>query len=93
MTMNAITDMVHHLTFTARLLGGIVLIFIGGVWMAFAAYSEDTTLGRLLTFVPGLALFFCAEHPKKGLPPLILQLIGMALFASAVFSRFPGGNQ
>jgi hypothetical protein len=78
-----------HLDHGTWLIIGILLMFTGFIWGIFAAYKEDVRWGRWTLLVPVLTLYFCATHPRKGLPPLILQLVGAAIFLKAGLSLMP----
>lgn len=87
--MDAITDfllLMPSLSDGTRLFLGLMLMVGGGVWLLFAAYGEDVKFGRLMCFVPGLAILFCSEHPKRGIPPLIIQFIGAWLFFPSILN-------
>ena len=62
-----------------------VFMLVGGWgWMGWAAHRIDTDMGRRVMTVPGYALIFCAGYPREGLPPLLLQFAGMAVFFSSM---------
>jgi hypothetical protein len=90
----SITDFIPwfpQMGFGAHFFIGLLFLFVGQAWLIFAAYSEDVRTGQWVVFVPGFAFIFIAEHPKKGLPPLILQLIGAGILFSTFFSLVPFG--
>jgi hypothetical protein len=68
------------------------MLLISHGWLIYAAHSEGSNWGRKVAFVPGYSILFCAEFPKKGFPPLILQIVGAFLLFSTFFSLVPGSH-
>lgn len=84
--MDVISSFFYRLDIGTWLMIGFFLMFAGFIWGIIAAYKEDIRLGRWILMAPILTLSFCATHPAKGIPPLILQLVGGGIFIKAGLS-------
>lgn len=69
---------------------GLVVAFIGGIWLIVAAFQESVVWGLLTLFIGPAGLIFAIMHWDKGGKPLMLNIGGLVLlFAGAALSAPP----
>jgi hypothetical protein len=64
---------------TVLALIGLVVAFIGGIWLIVAAFQESVVWGLLTLFISPAGLIFAIMHWERGGKPLMLQVGGLVV--------------
>lgn len=68
--------MVIEQYFEHLFLAGLIALIAGCVWMVVAAFGTHWKWGVGVCALPPLAFWFATNHPRRGLPPLALIVLG-----------------
>jgi hypothetical protein len=67
------------------IIGGVLLVVLGGLWMTIAAFAESPVWGIAFLMSAGVAeLAFIFVNWERAKSPLLTQAIGVALFVAAI---------
>jgi hypothetical protein len=61
--------------------GGLAITVLAWLWLIVRAFRQRRLWGFSSLILPPVGLAFAARHPRKGIPPLALTLIGLVVTA------------